>query len=43
MTFTNTDDALHTFEAGPETPGWNEALQYLLSDQAPDDIRQAMH
>ncbi len=39
---TNLDDVLHTFEAGPETPGWNEALQYLLSDQAPDDIRQAM-
>ncbi len=39
MTFTNLDDA---FEAGPETPGWNEALQYLLSDQASDDIRQTM-
>ncbi len=42
MRFNTLDDALHAFAAGPDAPGWDEALKHLLSDQTPDNIRQRL-
>jgi hypothetical protein len=37
--YRNVNDALTAFQSGPNTPDWDSAACYLLSDHAPAPIR----